>query len=346
MSPTRSGLQQSTTAAHAPSNHLIHRLSLPVLLAPSLLLAVLTGSILFLSSDSNVESVFAESQCLSPSSPLQFSRVPFIGTPLCYLTAFFAAALSSNHSVIVMSTILSFISALLTTTLVESVRICNHPSPVLRNPTLLWLVLNLAAGAVTLQAGLVPAAIMRSRSCEERKLNDPDRRETRCLDDGSQVYAIPISVVLGFVLPSLALLFYTSPVTILIWLFFPLYVGIVRAILSLGYRSRSVHIEPSPRALLIVYGPAAVISIVSHVWIVYSFFLENDATPVSRATLRFIEIDVLAMGVTMAYWLLIEVGWHVTAIFIATSAVAGPGTGLCIAWALREGERKEGKRSD
>jgi hypothetical protein len=195
---------------------------------------------------------------------------------------------------------------------------------------------------------------------ERKKLNGPSSAKTdsvfnphhgawrHYLDNIAEKCAAPISVILGYVLPSLSLLFYTSPTTILIWLFFPLYVGTARAVVLWalkGYASRTVkgriqtlHIGSSPDALVMVYGPAVILSVASHVWIIYRFFfVENDATPISHAALRFIEIDVVAMGATMAYWLMIEAGSRVMAAFILSSVMAGPGAGLCIAWILREG---------
>src|SRR5580698_574138 len=89
-----------------------HRLSLPWLLAPLVLLATGTGYMLFLSSDDRVNSVFQ--QCINGTDGL--ATVPIIGVPLCCLISFFHAALDSRRSAAIMGEILAYVGCLLTIT--------------------------------------------------------------------------------------------------------------------------------------------------------------------------------------------------------------------------------------
>jgi hypothetical protein len=36
------------------------------------------------------------------------------------------------------------------------------------------------------------------------------------------------------------------------------------------------------------------------------------------------------------YWLFIEAGWKVALVMVVTSAILGPGAGICVGWIYRE----------
>src|SRR5208282_730376 len=50
----------------------------------------------------------------------------------------------------------------------------------------------------------------------------------RYVNTSAEIYAIPISVAIGFFIPSIAVLFALNATTIVIWLLFPLWVSLVR----------------------------------------------------------------------------------------------------------------------
>ena len=42
------------------------------------------------------------------------------------------------------------------------------------------------------------------------------------------------------------------------------------------------------------------------------------------------------MGLTVLYWMFVEVGWRVPLVALVTSVVFGSGAGLCLGWIYRE----------
>jgi hypothetical protein len=128
---------------------LVHRLSPLIISLPLLLLFVSTAWLLFLSSDDNISAIWL--QCsptsISPFLP-EISQLPLIGQVSCYMVTFFDYAVASSRAFAVMSVILSFVAALLTIVLVESARIANQPSILIRSPMATLLFFNLAGGAV------------------------------------------------------------------------------------------------------------------------------------------------------------------------------------------------------
>jgi hypothetical protein len=112
---------------------LVHTLSFPLLLVVPVLLAVATVIGLFLASDVNAALLW--SQCHARARIPLLSRIPGIGTVLCYLPSFFHEALASVRSAVVMAVVLAFVGALLTVCLVEAARVCNSQSKVIKSPT-------------------------------------------------------------------------------------------------------------------------------------------------------------------------------------------------------------------
>ncbi|KAF4635482.1 hypothetical protein G7Y89_g2623 [Cudoniella acicularis] len=127
------------------STQLVHRLSIFVTELPLLILFIATAFLLFLSSSDNVAAIWPKCSLNASLSLIpSLSTMPFIGHPTCYMVSFFSYALDSSRAFAVMSVILSFVCALLTVCTVESARIFNSRSTIIRNPTLSWLFFNLA----------------------------------------------------------------------------------------------------------------------------------------------------------------------------------------------------------
>ncbi len=56
----------------------------------------------------------------------------------------------------------------------------------------------------------------------------------------------------------------------------------------------------------------------------------------TRATIKFIEIDFAFIAATALYWLFVEAGWRVALIMVVISVILGPGAGVCAGWIFRE----------
>ncbi|KAF5021227.1 hypothetical protein F66182_6746 [Fusarium sp. NRRL 66182] len=323
----------------------IHHFSYRVLIIPPILLALATVVALFIHSDVNAALLW--SQCHSHARLPAISRIPALGTPLCYIVSFFRAALHSLRSTAVMAVVVAFLGGLLTVSTVEAARICNAPNVLIAYPTGPWLVFDLVGGAVVWELVIIPAFLHRAR----RVLNAQDRNDgggevrsvltSRHLP-GSELVAIPVSVAVGYFLPSMLMLFYTTPATIGIWLFFPVHVTIIRQItrrLVVSVRRadpRTVHLASNRRSLLFVYLLPVVCSVLSHVFFIWSLTRPDDRKEMTRSTIVFIQVDTQFIFWTVLYWMLVEVGWRVPLATAATSLVVGPGAGTCVGWMYRE----------
>ncbi|KAK6067421.1 hypothetical protein SCUP515_10154 [Seiridium cupressi] len=328
---------------------LVLRLRLPWLLIVPVLLAVLAIVMLVLHSDYNIPALY--SQCRAHSRLHSLSRIPVIGPPSCFLISFFQFANASARSFARMSVILSFVSALLATNLVESARLCNKPSRVISKPTIPWLVFNLIGGVLVWDLVIVPSFLRRAKDIQAaressrgermREANSDLDREVRCLSSQVEVWAIPAAVVIGFVVPSLVMLIVNDPVSIAVWLFFPLWVAAIRYVVKVvGVNSvtdpEPYDLEARKWQLVGVYAVPVLCSVLAHGLLIWNLFSHDDRKEMTRATIRFIQIDVVIIGLTVLYWIMVEAGVIVTLAFIGLSILLGPGAGLSAAWVLRE----------
>jgi hypothetical protein len=323
----------------------IHHFSYRSLIIPPILLAAATIVALFLHSDVNAALLW--SQCHSHSRLPDISRIPGLGTPLCYIISFFQAALHSLRSSAVMAVVIAFLGGLLTVSTVEAARICNAPNVLIAYPTGPWLVFDLVGGAVVWELVIIPAFLHRTKSVLNARRGGDGNGDaqqvftSRHLPD-SELVAIPISVALGFFLPSILMLFHTTPATIGVWLFFPVYVTIVRQItrriVTAIKRANptNVHLASNRRSLLFVYLLPIICSILAHVFFIWSLAQPDDRKEMTRSTIVFIEVDTQFIFWTVLYWMLVEVGWRVPLTTAVTSLIIGPGAGTCVGWMYRE----------
>ncbi|KAH7318140.1 hypothetical protein B0I35DRAFT_409076 [Stachybotrys elegans] len=339
----------------------VHAVTLPYLMVLPVVLALVTIVALFFHSDVNVAMMW--SQCHSHARIPQLSRIPIIGTPLCGLTSFFHAALDSHRTTALMAVILAYVGALSTVCTLESARPCNAPSRLIRNPTPAWLLFNLVGGAAVWQLIIVPAFLLRAK---HHMVADPqlptansaatatasgthpaDHHDAhyqvrdRSIPDAEAI-AIPVAVTLGYFLPSILMLAFNSYVTILLWLFFPLYVSAIRHIICYAIgklrtsEPRTVHPEDTPPTLAFFYATPVLLSVLAHVFVIWNLTTPDDRAEMTRSTIKFIEIDFLFIAATVLYWVLVEVGWEVPLIMLGSSIAVGPGAGICLGWLLRE----------
>ncbi|KAL7823748.1 hypothetical protein V8C26DRAFT_383729 [Trichoderma gracile] len=348
----------SLTSSRWLSPPILH-LPLNILLLPPLLLATATAAALFLHSDVDIALLW--SQCHARAQIPALSRVPLVGTPSCFLVSFFQTALDSLRSRAVMAAVLAYVGALATVCTVEAARRCNRASGLIARPTVWWLLFNLLGGAVVWQLVIVPAFLHRAKTlvaAEQEEDDDDDddevrtaeekRLEDRTLPD-SEAVAIPIAVAVGYFVPSALMLAFHSPATIGVWLFFPLYISLVRqAVRGVVERIRrvspvSIHHESHWQCVVLVYALPIALSVAAHVFLLWNIAQRHDdRKKMTKLTVSFIEIDVQFIAFTVLYWMFAESGWRVPLSMIAVSVVAGPGAGVCLGWLVRERLVKHG----
>ncbi|TQV94691.1 hypothetical protein IF1G_06702 [Cordyceps javanica] len=334
-------------------------------------LAVATAVALFVHSDVNTPMLW--SQCHARARLPGLSRVPVLGTPLCYVVSFFQATLDAARSRAVMAVVLAFVGALLTVCATESARGCNRPARLVANPTPAWLLFNLltGAGALVWQLLIVPAQIQRLRNIfvaqklgatgsgggtreeeeDEEQGIGGQRLEALGVDldrnlAGSEVVAIPVSIALGYYLPSVLMLVLRSPAAVGAWLFFPLYVSLARQALRWALRralgddaaaGRAVHLETHRRSLAAVYALPVLASVLAHAAVLWHLAARpDDRKEMTRSCVAFVEIDAAFIAATVLYWVLVETSWKVPALMVAVAALLGPGAGTLAGWPLRE----------
>ncbi|CAJ2507132.1 Uu.00g083180.m01.CDS01 [Anthostomella pinea] len=327
----------------------VHRLPLRILLAVPVYLALTAVILLATHSDLNIPALY--SQCHSRSRLRGISRIPVIGAPACFIISFLRFANASVRTFAQMSVVLSFVGALLTVNLIESARRCNRRSWVIRNPTLGWLVFNLIGGTLVWDLLIVPAFLRRAQEVRDESLEagraggdalDRDSvKASRGLESKAEAYAIPIAMTLGFYVPSILMLTLNEPISIAVWLLFPLLISLARiavrfAVSRLSNDDKPFHLESYRASSLMVYAVPFICSVLAHGFLIWNMFSRDDRREMTRSTIVFIHIDISILAATVVYWVLVECG-SVPALFLAgLSILLGPGAALCFAWLLRE----------
>jgi hypothetical protein len=338
--------QTQSRRVHRP---LIHRLRLQWLLVFPILLAIAAAVLLFVHSDWNIAALW--SQCHARSRLHGISHIPVIGTPSCFLISFFQFADDSIRSFARMSVILSFVGALLAVSLVESARMCNKLNWIISKPTFPWVVFNLAGGALVWDLVIVPAFFVQAKEIQDaresrlaervREAEPAIDQQARALDSQVEVWAIAVAVAVGFYVPSIVMLVLNHPAAIAVWLFFPLWVALIRYVvkvisLRIIRDPQTYHMESHIVAIAAIYGLPVIFSLMSHVFFIVNLFCRDDCKEMTKSALQLIEIDVLLIWVTMLYWVLVETEVFITAAMAGLSILFGPGTALCWIWLLRE----------
>jgi hypothetical protein len=339
----------------------IQTFPLPYLIFPAILLAIATFITLFIHSDINTALLW--SQCHSHArlpGLTQHAHLPsFISTPLCFLASFFELALDARSAAAAFTVVLAFVGGLLTVHTVEAARICNAPSVLIAYPTGPWLVFNLVGGAFVWELVMIPAFLHHGKRIlagkrqgtssagqEQEEASEASTDESRHLPD-AEVIAIPAAIAIGFYLPTVVMLVLKSPIGVLVWLFFPVYVSLIRQALRFlinklrnsSNHIRSIHLESSRWSLVAVYAIPVLFSICAHIIMMWSAARgpgHGDRREETRSVIKFIEIDAAYMGLTVLYWMFVEVGWRVPSVALVSSVVVGPGAGVCLGWIYRE----------
>ncbi|KAK4221570.1 hypothetical protein QBC38DRAFT_491791 [Podospora fimiseda] len=201
-----------------------------------------------------------------------------------FLSVFSSEFMTTPLSTAFMTSLLCFISALITISHVEASRAYNQHAKIITHPTLSWLLLNVATGAV-IAPGILYTHIRKHREhilslsrrddsssssgSEDEEEEEEDQTTTsrgtepvpplpqvnRGLLLTERIYSIPIAVLGGFVLPSLLLLINPSPLIAGLWNLFPLVVFRVNWMVLRGLRKEKsrdvhVHVERNTRAIV------------------------------------------------------------------------------------------------
>ncbi|KAH7368636.1 hypothetical protein B0T11DRAFT_277412 [Plectosphaerella cucumerina] len=361
---------------------------LKVILTPLPIIAI--ACLLILSSDNFLEVPLLYSRCHAHSLHPSLSRsVPFFGPLSCFAVSFFEYAVASTRGLAVMATIWAFTAALLTVTYLESARLVAGPAgDYLRRLGLLWILVHIgggpyvfifiAAGWIVTTArevrrinlGEAPAdtvdadddAASGRRSATEEEAVDADVRSKkrqalrrRRLRTAADALAVSDAVIIGFALPAALVLVWRSTAPITVWLFFPVWVILLRYLLllvvkRLDARWQGTQVETTPRrrgtksldlesnrpALALVYAVPVLLSLAAHVALIWSLTRRDDSKSVTRAVLGYEAVNWGAIFVITVYSLFVEAGWLALLGAIGATVLLGPGAGVCIGWILRE----------
>lgn len=301
------------------------------------------------------------------------SRNGFAAIP-CTFTRFFDVTLAHPHGFAFLAVFFALVASLLNITYLESLRLTNQPSRVICRPLLPWMITNVASGAVAVPLLLFPAAAIRSRDSQRTdcpadagecdRLSHPDYgTHRRRIPVAADMHAVPVAVGLGFVAPSVLLMFRPETTVIMLWNLFPLYVSVIwhavrHVIMAVervtgAHRWRKQRSSPAPspstsdlplssdisswRVLLLAYGLPSIISAFSHILFIYMRLSRSEGVEgIAQDTLGVLHADFWAIIVTMIYWLAVESSLGVAALAVLAGLVGGPGAGLSVGWALRE----------
>ncbi|KAI3321831.1 hypothetical protein HD806DRAFT_147973 [Xylariaceae sp. AK1471] len=337
------------------SQPLVHQLPLRYLLIVPVLFSI--SAVLILAVHGDVNSPLLYSQCHARSRLPALSHIPILGAPACFLVSFFMYASASMRAVAQFGAILAFVGALLTVCRVEAARPCNHRSWTIRFPTLSWLVFNLVGGTLVWDLWILPAFLKRAKDIRVERVKDDalagsqesrdvfedeERlRVERSFISRAEVCAIPLAVAIGFVVPSVLMLVLKDAVSVIVWLFFPVWVAIVHWAVELAAirvlkDNGPLYLESHSPSVTLVYAVPFAASLLTHALFIWNLFYHNDSREMTRMALKFIEIDFSFIAATVLYWVLVESGVVPAMLLIVMSVFLGPGAALCVTWLIRE----------
>jgi hypothetical protein len=336
------------------SQPLIHQLPMRYLLIVPVLFSVAAVLIFALHGDVNWPLLY--SQCHARSRLPALSHIPVLGAPACFLVSFFMYASASMRAVAQFGAILAFLGAVLTVCRVEAARPCNQRSWTIRSPTLSWLAFNLVGGTVVWDLWILPAFLKRAKDIRVERVKDDaveslqgggdifdeERlRVERSFISRAEVCAIPLAVAIGFVVPSVLMLVLKDAVSVIVWLFFPVWVAIVHRAVGLAAvrvlkDNGPLYLEAHTPSVTLVYAVPFATSILTHVLFIWNLFRHNDSREMTRMALKFLGINFSFIAGTVLYWVFVESGVVPAVLFIVMSVFLGPGAALCVTWGIRE----------
>ncbi|KAI2643211.1 hypothetical protein GGS21DRAFT_3664 [Xylaria nigripes] len=330
---------------------LVHQLPMRYLLIVPILLSVSAALLFAIQGEVNTPLLY--SQCHARARLPDLSKIPVLGAPTCFLVSLIIFASASIRGIAQLGVIVSFVSALLTISLVEAARKCNLRSWNIRFPTLSWLVFNLVGGTFVWDLWIVPTFLQRAKDARVEKVKeeafeggrdceDQDRiMLDRNLSTSAEVWAIPLAVAIGFVVPSAMMLVLTDVMSVVAWLLFPLWVAVVHYIVKFtAFRllrdNGPFYLESHPWSLTLVYALPFLASLLTHTLFIWDLLCKNDSREMTRLALKLIGINFASIAATVLYWVLVESGIIPAVLLVVLSVFLGPGAALCLTWLARE----------
>ncbi|KAI0437955.1 hypothetical protein F4803DRAFT_536764 [Xylaria telfairii] len=337
------------------SQPLVHQLPIQYVLIVPILISVLAAVVFTTHGDVNIPLLY--SQCHARSRLPALSHIPILGAPACFLVSALMFATASMRGVAQFSVFLSFLAALLTVCRVETARACNQRSWNIRFPTLSWLAFNLVGGTFIWDLWIIPVFLkhakdLRAERAKEDELEQGQENGTSFDDEErvmlersfitrADVYAVPLAVAIGFIVPSVLMLVLKDAVPVIIWIFYPLWVAVVHlAVKFIAVRllrvNGPIYVESHPPSVTLVYALPFIASLLTHALFIWNLFCKNDSRQMTRSALKFIEIDFLFIAVSVMYWVFAESGVVPAVLMLVFSVFLGPGAALCLTWMIRE----------
>ncbi len=292
---------------------------------------------------------------------------PILGPFLCGIVTFFKLILSDPEGFLFLAVFLSFVAGLVIIVCLESSRVANQAHRVIKYPTLALMMVNIVGGLVVFPLVLCPAFLLKSQN--EQRLEPlvptvtaegasvvlettPFIRALHLTDrhilSAAEIYSVPLSVFLGFIVPSITLFLHPNKeVLIVLWQLFPVYVAILRYILRAVLLHtvphlcmNHVHVESDNVGLLYVYGVPSIVSLFIHLLYVWHALAPSSGpNPQVHAALHVLVVDFWAIALMMIYWLWFEGGIKPAITALSASLIAGPGAGICVGWIMHEKQK-------
>ncbi|KAI1339408.1 hypothetical protein F5Y15DRAFT_382451 [Xylariaceae sp. FL0016] len=343
-------------------DEVIHRFSLYRLACFPVLVAGISIVIFSQLLPSVVESCSAA--CTTTDNPLSQQG--------CFFSAFWKQLLATEISSAFVASFLALVTALLNISNIEASRVCNQPSTILTRPVWIWIAVNAVTGAVVSPTVLIAnikrhqdhrrqsTGASKRRRIQERDENrplinsvssipvstsnsttiDPSAPESheRELVSDSRSYIIPISVVLGFIVPSIALVLKPDPLIAGLWNLFPIAIYIIGSLaLKLvpdgqGFRHAESHWGSSAR----LYSIPILLSLSAHVYLVSCWLTTSEEGWAELPAVKLMVTNFWTICATYLYWIFIESSPATAVLTVLTAILAGPGAGVSIGWVLKE----------
>lgn len=298
--------------------------------------------------------------------PLWTSCSSYIPTPVCFAVQFFQEAHGTPRGRLEQAVIVSFLAALSNITALESVRARRRAAKnsttttiqdmtpgsiqredqglslkIINNLTIPWLLYGLVMGALAWQLIIVPAFLHLHHKYPQQQHSRQQTRKTvshlQANNPDAYPLAIPLSIAIGLLLPAFSMLLHpTALLPVLLFLFFPILIALTHNFLS------NFVLQTTTDSPLVFHAIPILASAISHAAILFLPIEHTPASSAGAAALRFLRLDHTVIFLTVLYWIasttkkISSSTTSITSILttLATTAVLGPGAGICIGWMM------------
>lgn len=299
--------------------------------------------------------------------PLWTSCSSYVPTPVCFAVHFFQEAHGTPRGRLEQAVIVSFLAALSNITAIESARarrraamnstttISKAMKPgnarrqsedqglslkIVSNLTIPWLLYGLVMGALAWQLIIIPAFLHLHNKYpgpQQQQQRQQTRKTVSHLqtnDPDAYSLTIPLSIALGLLFPVIYMLLRpTALIPVLLFLFFPILIAFAHNLLS------NFVLHTTTNSPFVFHAIPILASAISHAAILFLPIEHTPASSAGAAALRFLRLDHIIIYFTVLYWIAstTKTSSSITSIIsvlttIATTALLGPGAGICIGW--------------